>query len=207
MKRLLPYAFLLPLVLMPKGCDRLKPGARRIRPRTSSLCPQGWADASQSQGNTAEAKFTWTWTTPAGLTIFSGVGAAGWCALPPPSTTHFHLDVEYPGGWISSVDGNVAFVTATPSPAIPPTRTPTISPTPAPIPTSIPCSDVGAPYGRPYPMFGWCINCKGDVVGQQIVTGVCSALATPITPTPGRVNPLGVPTRRPPIVVPFRPTP
>ena len=69
---------------------------------TLSVLTGGNADASGSQGNTADATFTWTFT-PSG-------GAIGTSVPVPTGTTAFSLTAAYKGGYSTSKSGKVALV-------------------------------------------------------------------------------------------------
>jgi len=79
----------------------------------------GQADATPSQGNTAEAAFAWTFSGGAGGT------ASGSVVTVPPGATGFALTVSYPGGYAATVSGSINQVdlipdfTLAPNPAPP----------------------------------------------------------------------------------------
>jgi hypothetical protein len=83
-----------------------------------------------------------------------------------------------------------------------------------PVVTPTPCRNSDHPYGIPQrspydTSVWWCVDCNGQQVGVPNMFNRCVSATATSTPTvaPARtvtVRPLGAPTRRPPIVVPFR---
>ena len=64
----------------------------------------GFADASGSSGNLAEALFSWTFSFPSG----SPTSAQGAFVTVPVGASAFTLSISFPGGYQASASGAVA---------------------------------------------------------------------------------------------------